>query len=156
MANLQKAKQVYNKVIEVLDGMKWTYDRDDERLLIKTGVKTRDLPVDFTIAINSNLDIISYYSFLSFKIDSDKIAETALAICDINIKFGDGAFYLDTNNGTVFFKLTSSYREMDPSNELINYIISIASRTVDDFNDKFLLFNAGKMSYADLISTENL
>ncbi len=156
MANLEKAKQVYNKVIEVLDGMNWTYDRDDERLIIKTGVKTKDLPVDFTIAINPNLDIISYYSFLSFKMASEKIVETAMAICDINVKFGDGAFNLDTSNGTVYFKLTSSYREMDPSSELIHYIISIATNTVDDFNDKFLMFNAGKMSYEDLISTDNL
>ena len=50
--NMTKAKEVYNTLISMLDERDWQYDKFEDDLLIKSGIRGDDLPVEFFVIVN--------------------------------------------------------------------------------------------------------
>ncbi len=152
-ANLAKAQEVFETLCSTLDGIGFKYDAKPEDLLIISGMAGDDFPIKFLIRINPDAELISFISFLPFDISEEKRVELAVAICAVNNRLLDGSFDFDLDDGAISFRLTSSYRESNIGKELFIYTIAIATKVVDEFNDKFFMINKGMMSLEQFLES---
>ena len=150
--NMEKAKQVYEAIIAMLDKRNWSYDRHDEDLVISSGVKGDDLPINFILAVNAKNQVVSFLSRLPFTMSEEKMVDGAIACCIANNRLVDGSFDYDVTNGNITFRLTTCYRDSDISESVFEYMIMVASMTVDNYNDKFLMISKGMMSVDQLLN----
>ena len=153
--NMARAKQTYDILCKMFDNRNLHYDKMEEDLIIKSSIKGDDFPVDFIMRVNPRNEIVSFFSMLPFKIDESKRIDMALAVCAANFGLADGSFDYDLSDGTIIFRLTSSYRECVVSEELLEYMFLVAASTVDDYNDKFFMISKGMLPVQQFIETEN-
>ena len=152
MAN---GKKVYAHIRKVLDKMDWKYTPHDDDLVISSGVKSDDLPIEFLIVVNDDKEVIQYYSKLPFSMPEDKRVEGAIVVAVANYGMVNGSFDYDINDGEIRFRLTQSYVDALPSQEFIEYMIGVATNTVDAYNDKFFMVAKNMLSVSDFIKKEN-
>lgn len=155
---LKQAKATFATLCKYLDEKGWKYDVVDtveDEFSIKSGVGTNDFPVEFLISVNAKTMLVSYLSFMPFKTPEDKIVDMALATTAVNYRLVDGSFDLGLETGSIIFRLTSSFRESLLGPDLFDYMIIVATTTVDRYNDKFFMLSKGMMSIEDFIKSEN-
>lgn len=153
--NMQKAQEVYATIIRMLDNMEWKYEKHEDDLLIKSGVKGDDLPIEFIMVVRPKNQVVQFISSLPFNMPEDKRVDGAIAVCVANYGLVDGSFDYDLRDGEIRFRLTCSYRESSLSEELFNYMIMVSASTVDNYNDKFFMIAKGMMTVQQFIEQEN-
>lgn len=129
--NMAKAKETFDALCQMLDDRNWHYEKIEEKLKIKSGIKGDDLPIDFVMRVNPRNQIVSFLSWLPFKVEESKRIDVALATCVANYGLADGSFDFDLSDGEILFRLTSSFRDSALGDDLFEYIRYL-----------FVLFNA--------------
>lgn len=153
--NMQKAKEVFDILTKTLDERDWKYEKHEEDLLIKSGVKGEDLPVEFIVRVLPKNQIVQFISSMPFNIPEDKRVDAAVAVCVANYGIVDGSFDYDLSDGQIMFRLTSSYRDSALGGDLFEYMIMVAASTVDAYNDKFFMLSKGMLTVEQFIEQEN-
>lgn len=153
--NMQKAQEVYATIIRMLDNMEWKYEKHEDDLLIKSGVKGDDLPIEFIMVVRPKNQVVQFISSMPFNMPEDKRVDGAIAVCVANYGLIDGSFDYDLRDGEIRFRLTCSYRESTLSEELFNYMVMVSASTVDNYNDKFFMIAKGMMTVQQFIEQEN-
>ena len=153
--NMEKAREVYDSLIRMLDERDWKYDKYDEKLMIKSGIKGEDLPIEFLMVVRPKQQVIQLLSRVPATMPEDKRVEGALAVCVANNGLVNGSFDYDIGDGEITFRLTTSYRETELSADLLEYMIMVSAGTIDDYNDKFFMISKNMMSIQDFIEKEN-
>ena len=154
---MERANEVYNTLTTMLDARDWNYKKDEEKLLIKSGIKGDDLPVEFFIVVKPNNEVVQFISVLPFNMPEDKRVDGAIAVSIANYGLIEGSFDYDIMDGEISFRLTTSYRGGSTiSDDLLESMIYIASSTVDQYNDKFFMIAKGMMTIEQLIETYNV
>ena len=148
---LMLAKEAYDTLCAALDKMGWKYNTDEDKLLVFFGADGEDIPMEFLFECDAPRQIVRVMSKLPFKFGEDKRVEGAIATCHANYRLADGSFDYNVGDGTVFFRLTSSFRESLISKEMFEYMIRVSCFTVDKYNDQFLMLNKGVLSLEDYI-----
>lgn len=139
------AQQVYQTVCAALEARDWKYKKEEADLLVRSGVRGDDLPIEFVIAVDEDRQLIRVLSPLPFKMSEDNRIDGAIAVCAANFGMVDGSFDYDLTNGRIVFRMTESFRESTIGQLLIQYMISCTIAMVDEYNDKFLALNSGVM-----------
>ena len=147
---LKQAQTVYNTICKAFDSNGWKYEKDDEKLHVFCGAQGDDLTIDVNMKVNTAQQIISFYSYMPFEVPQDRRVEVALAVTMINYVMVDGSFDYDFVDGTLLFRMTSGFTSSLIGTELIEYMLYISCRTVDDYNDKLEKIANGKMSLQEL------
>lgn len=137
--DMKKAVEVYDTLCSMLDNIGWKYDKVEEKLMIKSGVKGEDLPIDFLVIVKPNNEVVQFISSLPFNMPEDKRVEGALAICAANYGMVNGSFDYDLSDGQILFRLTTSYRDSQLSEALFEYMIMVSASTIDKYNDRFFM-----------------
>ena len=154
---MKRANEVYNTLTTMLDARDWNYKKDEEKLLIKSGIKGDDLPVEFFIMVKPDNEVVQFISILPFNMPEDKRVDGAIAVSIANYGLIEGSFDYDIMDGEISFRLTTSYRGGSTiSDDLLESMIYIASSTVDQYNDKFFMIAKGMMTIEQLIETDNV
>ncbi len=153
--NMRKAYEVFSVLINMLDTRGWKYEMHEEDLLIKSGIKGDDLPIEFIVVVKPRNEVVQFLSALPFNMPEDKRVEGAIAVCAANYGIVDGSFDYDLTDGKILFRLTSSYRESKLSEDLFEYMIMVAASTVDNYNDKFFMLAKDMMTIQQFIEQEN-
>lgn len=152
--NMAKAKETYAILCKMLDDGDWKYKKIEEDLVISAGIKGDDFPIEFIMRVNPRSEVISFISWMPFKVEESKRIDMALAVCAANYGMVDGSFDYDITDGTILFRLTSSYRESIISPELLEYMIMVSASTVDEYNDKFFMISKGMLTVQQFIESE--
>ena len=93
-----QAREAYNLIIRVLDSQCWTYERDDERLVIRTGVSGEDLPINFALLVNERNEVVQFISSLPIHMPEDMRVDGAIAVAVANYGMVDGSFDYDMSD----------------------------------------------------------
>lgn len=150
--NMNKAREVYASLVSTLDKRGWKFERHDADLVISSGVKGDDLPIEFILVVNAKQQVVEFLSRLPFEMPENKRVEGAVAVCAANDGLCDGSFDYNLQNGKITFRMTSSFcGETVLGEELFEYMIYVASATVDRFNDKFLMLAKNAITLAQFI-----
>lgn len=153
--NMKKAKEVFNTLVKMLDTRDWKYEKHEDELLIKSGVRGDDLPVEFVVVVRPKNEVVQFISSMPFRMPEDKRVDGAIAVCAANYGLIDGSFDYDLSDGEIRFRLTSSYRESTLSEDLFEYMILVSASTVDQYNDKFFMIAKGLMTVQQFLEEEN-
>ena len=149
-----KAEEMYGVACTALDEMGWTYDRDDEKLVISTGAKGDDFPISLIIRILADAETISVISPLNFNISEKTRIEAAIAVSVANDGMIRGGFDYDFTDGEIRFRVTAPYNNSEISTDVIKLLLLIAANTMDNYNDKFFMLSKGALSIQDFIKQE--
>lgn len=149
-----RAQKNYATLCAMLDGNNWHYKKDDAKLKIKCGAQGDDLPMDISIRIDSDRQLVVLLSHLPFVVSEDKRLDIAVATSIINYKLVDGSFDFDIEDGHMFFRMTSSYRESELAKEVFFYMLMCSCQTIDEYNDKLLMLAKKMLSLEDFINNE--
>ena len=153
--NMERAREVYASLIHMLDTRDWKYEKFEEDLVIKAGIKGEDLPIEFIVVVKPTQQVVQLLSRLPFSIPDEKRVDAAIAICVANNGLVDGSFDYDVLEGDITFRLTCSYRNTQLSDDLLEYMILVSAGTIDDYNDKFFMIGKDMMSVQQFIEKEN-
>lgn len=148
---IRQAKAAYDTLCEMLKAEDWHYKSDDDNFTITCGARGEDLPIEVCIRVDPERLIVTLLSHMPFSIPEDKRVAIALAVSAVNYALVDGSFDYNIVDGTLLFRMTSSYRESLISTDMFKYMLYVSCKTVDDYNDKFLMVIKEKMSLEDLL-----
>lgn len=157
MANayeMYQARQNFDALCQMLDHKGWYYDKIEDKLLIKSGVKSEDLPVEFIVRVVPDNQVVQFLSKLSFQMPEEKRMDGALAVCIVNNHLIDGSFDYDVFDGSIVYRLTCSCRETVLNEEQLQYMIMVAASTVDNYNDKFFMIAKNMMTVEQFAESE--
>lgn len=149
---IARAKAVYQELCDALDRRDWHYQKDEEELVVYLGVNGEDIQIDVIIAIDADRQLVRLLSPMPFKMAEDKRMEGAIATCAATYGLLDGSFDYNISDGSIYFRMTASFRESIIGDGLLQYMIDCSCATVDRYNDKFLALNKGIIGIADFIN----
>lgn len=151
--NLEQAKATFETLCKALDNHEWHYERNEEKLSIECGAQGDDLPVEISVRVDANRMLAILVSHLPFVIQEDKRLDVAVAVSAINNVLADGCFDFDISSGHIFFRMTNSFIESKISEEVFSYLLFCSCKTIDDFNDKFLMLGKGMISIEQFLAS---
>ena len=67
--NMAKAKEMYDVLCRMMDNKGWHYEKEEEDLIVKSGVKGNDFPIEFIIRVNPRNELVSFFSKLPFNVE---------------------------------------------------------------------------------------
>ena len=156
MANekeLKLAKEVYKNLAEMLDARDWKYGKDEENFIIYFGVNGDDMNMPFVIFVDSDRQLVRLSSRFPFKVDKDSRVTVAVALNYVNYQLADGSFDFNVGDGTISFRMTSSFRESVIGAELFSYMVDCTAETVDRYNDKVLALANKEMDIGQFVDS---
>lgn len=148
------AKQVYQTLCEAIERRGWSFEKDEERLLVHFGVRGEDIPIQLVLVVDIKRQLIRVLSPLPFKMSEEKRMEGAIAACAASYGMIDGSFDYDIFDGSITFRMTASFMESIIGEGLFQYLISCCCAMVDKYNDRFLALDKGSISITDFIANE--
>ncbi len=143
---MEQAKAVFATLCGAMDSNKWHYKKDEAKLTINCGVQGEDLPIEITWKVDPERLVVMLYSHLPCVVQEDKRLDVAVAVSAINNVLVDGSFDYDITSGHMFFRLTNSFIDSRLSDAALLYMLFCATKTIDDYNDKFLMLAKGMLS----------
>ena len=149
-----KAKKIYDDLCRMLDSKDWKYDKDEEKLRIYFNAMGEDLPMNFILVVDANRQLIRLLSPMPYKIPENKRLDLAIATCAATYSMADGSFDYDIEDGSIFFRLTASFRESTIGDGLFEYMIYCSGAMVDKYNDKFFAIGKGILELTDFLKEE--
>ena len=151
---IKLAQQVYQILCEAIQKREWSFEKDEEKLLVHFCINGSDIPMEIIFVVDAARQLIRLTSPLPFKMSEAKRVDAAIATCAATYIIADGSFDYDIYDGTIVFRMTTSFSESLIGEELIQYMISCTCTIMDKYNDQFLGLDKGVLSTTDFISTD--
>ena len=141
----------FDAICASLDERRWVYEKDKENFKLTVKANGQDLFMQIDISCDVNKRVVMLLSRLPFTVAEDRRVEMAQAINYINAYLGEGSFDYHFKNGSIFFRMTSGYRGSVLSKSMFDRMIMMSFATVDQYNDKLLLYSLGSLSLEGLV-----
>ena len=151
----EQALAVFNALRANLDAHHWKYHADEEALTIESGAQGEDLPMELRIEVEERRKLVILLSHQPFIVPEEKRMDMAVAVSVINNRLVDGCFDFDFASGHMFFRMTHCYIDSILGDALFSYMIGCSLKTIDDFNDKFMMLSTGIVSIEQFIKLVN-
>jgi len=151
---LAKAKKVYKAMIAGLNKKEWNFDEDEEKLTIYSSCTGEDIPMKFIVRIDAEREVIKFLSPMPFSMAEDKRVDGAIAVCVANYGLVNGSFDYDVTDGSILFRLTTSYAACEIGEDFFMDMISTALWTADKYNDKFLMLSKGVITLQQFMESD--
>ena len=150
-----QAREAYNLIINTLNAKGWTYDREDDKMIIRTGVAGEDLPINFVLIVNENNEVMQFLSSLPIHMPEDMRVDGAIAVAVANYGMVDGSFDYDISDGEIRFRLTTAFRDGTLGTDNVEYLIGVGAAMVEKYNDRFFMLAKKMMTIEQFIEKEN-
>ena len=151
--NLEQAKSVFETLCRALDKQEWHYKKDEDKLSIECGAQGDDLPMELIFKIDADRMLAMLISHMPFVFHEEKRLDVAIAVTALNNRLVDGCFDYDIKSGHMFFRMTNSFIDSRLDEEVFAYMLFCACKTIDDYNDKFLMLDKGMVSLEQFLSS---
>lgn len=148
----KQAQEIFMRFCNYLKKVNWQFDTDttNGNFIILASARGEDLPMNLIVQVDPQRQLISLFSNMPFNMDKEKLLEGAVATSIINHLLADGSFDYDVHDGSILFRMTTSWRGGLISDEVFEYLMIVACKTIDDYNDKLLMISKGAMSVDEL------
>lgn len=146
---LSEAKIVFNTLCSALDNRKWKYDKEEDKLIVRTGAGGKDLSIKFYIKVDAEREVMYLKSPMPFKVPFDRVDDMATATAIANWSMLNGCFEMDRDDGYCGFKVVVPFTESLLSERLCNYMINLSCNMVDKFNGKLMAIAENSMTVGE-------
>lgn len=147
-----RAQRVFRGLCDNLDARKWNYRKDEDRLRIECSAHGDDLPIDLSVRVDADRQLLMLLSTLPFNVPEDKRLDLAIAISHVNDRLVDGSFDYNISDGHILFRMTSSFIDSEIGSDLFTYLVGCSCQTIDAFNDKLMKLSLDLMSVEEFVS----
>lgn len=151
----QDARRTYTTLCTTLDNMKWTYQKDDDRMVINTSAVGEDLTIKLRIVVSEDRGLMYIKSPMPYKVPENAREVVGTAVNVANFSMLNGCFEYDKNDGYLAFRIVVPFDGSVISEQVCHYMIVLSCQMVDKFNDKFLAVAKGNMRLADFEAYTN-
>lgn len=152
--DLNTAREVYNTLCGALDAAGFKYQMFEDDLVIKLTATGEDLPMEFLLNVDAKRELVRIHSRQPFSFGANNINGAVATSC-INNLLVDGSFDYNYENGDVYYRMTSSYRESLISPDLLLYMIACSLQIVDEYNDKLLMLAKNMITIEQFVGAIN-
>lgn len=149
MSKEMEAKAMYRTLCQTLDNMKWHYNKEEEKLVIRTSAVGDDLSMKLYMKVDADRSVMYLKSGMPFEVPANRIDTMSKAVIMANWAMLNGSFEMDLSDGYIAFKVVVPFMESIISEKACHYMINLSCRMIDLFNDKFKAVAENKMSLAD-------
>lgn len=149
---LKQAQATYNSLCEMLRALDWHFTKEDSEFSIECSARGEDLSMRIRIEVDADRQLIILYSPMPFDVPENKRTAMAVAVALANYGLVDGSFDYNFLNGRILFRMTSSFLDSIIDKELLEYMLIVSCKTIDDYNDKFLVVTQKEMSLQDIMN----
>ena len=129
------AERAYTTLCEAIDRFDIKYEKNEEKFALSFSFTFDDFPIDFTVFVDADRKLIRFFSKLPFAFPSDKRVDGSIATNYINYKLQAGSFDYGLENGAVYFRHVTSYRDSILGASAICDMVRTVNTVVDEYND---------------------
>ena len=147
------AKTVYGTLCRTLDRLEFHYRKIDSKMSVEFDISGGDIPISFMVNVDEKRSLVMLISPMSYTVPEEKRIEMSIPVCVINNHLVDGSFDFDVQTGRLMFRMTNTFKGSRLGEEIFEYMILCACKTVDDYNDKFLMLAKGIITTEKFLST---
>lgn len=147
MGNESEAKALFGTLCSALDDMQWTYNKDEDNLVVETSAKGDSFTIRLRVRINPDRQVMYLKSPLPFNVKEDTRDLLAKAICYANYQILNGSFEYDQSDGYVAFKVVVPFMSSLIGKAVCNYMIIMSCKMMDTFTEPFLLLANKEIDY---------
>ena len=144
----QEARAIFNTLCQTLDNMKWTYSPNPDKMVVRTGARGEDLPMDLFLVVDPDMRVMCVRSPMPYQIPQDTRDVVGVAVNIANLSMLNGCFEYDRDHGHLLFRAVAPFHNCQLSQEVCRYMVTLTCSMVDRFNDKFLSVAKGNMTLA--------
>lgn len=148
---ITSANRVYATLRKILKSRNWEYDDDEEMMTMTFELQGKNVSILFMIIVDVERQLIRIYSPLSVKFSKNNRIDGAAAICYASYGLHNGSFDYDLFDGSIVFRMVTSFRGSLIGEELIESMISCTCAVVDEYGDKFSALENGTMSIDEFL-----
>ncbi len=128
----------YDLLCDVLEHNDIPYERIDS-FCVTCLVSGQEGDIRLSFTVDESKMLTTLYAPTVSRIPQEQLPDLSLAVCMLNHRLSDGAFCVDMANGLLYFKLTVSFYNSQPSEDIFSYMLSVAAETVDRYRQQFRL-----------------
>ncbi len=147
-ARLESASKAYGALCETMKRKGLNVREEKEKGILLTSVKGRSVPVRFRFSVDGAMQQIRVSARLPLTVREEMRAEAAVATTAATYSLLNGWFSYDIENGTIVFRMSQPFLNSEINESLLDYMISVCVRAVNDNYDLFLELDSGKLSLA--------
>lgn len=151
----QKARQTYETLCRSMDNHDWKYEKHEDNLAISCSARGDDLPVELTVTVDADRQVVMVLSRLPMNIPEDKRIDIAIAVSVANNNMVHGCFDFNLASGRLYFRMSNSFIDSRLGEDVFFYLVLCACRTVDEYNDRFLMLSKGMIDLKKFIELDN-
>lgn len=105
-------------------------------LAVSSTINTASGDIRLLLRIHPSKMRINLYAPIGRPACSDRTAELSYALCRINHALPDGAFCYDFQGGMVYFRMAASFYNSEPAEGSLEYMLSFAADTVEEYRPR--------------------
>lgn len=150
----EQAKKIFDTICAMMDSHELKYSTDEERLAVFCTITGEDLPVELNYFVRKTPQVVTLFSPLPFSVPEDQRMAVATALTVVNDSLIFGAFDFNLNSGKIVFRASVPYMDTELAQEIFFYMLIVANRTTDEYNDKLMMLGKGMYSLADFLKGE--
>lgn len=149
------AQKSYNAFLKRFNKLHWNYSTGvaGGKRVIQTGVQGDDVPMQLHFVFDHDRGLTLVFSQLPVALPKEKIIEGAVAVAMINHHILQGCFDLDTESGTITFRLIDDWTGGFSDGDVCENMLGMTCQTVDRYNDKLIAFAEDKMTRDELFAS---
>ncbi len=149
----KRAQEIFEAVCSYFDAKEYNYKRHDEDKVVTITTRGEDIPIDFIIKVREDHEVLSFISFMPFTVPEDKRTDTALVLNVINENLINGSFSIDLEDGKIRFRMSAGYMGSLIGQEVYDYMFMVSALTIDEYNDKLMMYAKDMISLEQLLKT---
>ncbi len=149
--SLHQTEMAFDALCAALDERHWYYEKDKDNFRLNVKANGQDLFMELDICCDRDKRIVTMISHLPFTVPEERRVEMAQAISYVNAFLGEGSFDYHYKKGLLFYRMASSYRGSVLSKLAFDRMIMMSFLTVDQYNDKLLLYSLGSISLSEFV-----
>lgn len=134
---ITRALTIYDCLIDVFDKNGWAYTKTDEKLLIKSVIKTTNLFVWLNISVQPQKQLVQCISKLQMTVPEYKFSEICEDICTVNNNMYHGHFIYNTYERAIAFRSIISFYNSYINPILFEQMVLNTVDVVEHYNDRF-------------------
>ena len=141
---------VFETVCKTLDERGMKYERDDEKLVDRFGVRGDDFSFDVIVRVIPGKQVVQMTCPAPYRINEGSRKDAAIAITMINYQLLNGCFDFDMSDGFLVFRMCQAYHGSILGTDVFDYMLNALFYTVDEYFDKLFLISKGGMTIEQL------
>ena len=133
---INKNDRMYETLCRVLKKNEIAFEKTDG-LCVCCSVGGKDGENRVIFCADCSKELFVLYAPMVSHIPQECISDVSLAICMLNNRLQDGSFCLDLSARMVYFRMTYSFYNSEPTEDGFAYMLSCAAETVERYRMSF-------------------